>query len=224
MSNPFKLFSNSNPKMAKSVKFGYFSVILHLAPSGLSGVNQCPFATKGCIKSCLNTAGHGAFNSVQTARINRTQLMLNNPELFNELLVKDIQKAIKIANKNNLTLTVRLDGTSDKDWSYIVKQFPMVQFYDYTKDIAKALNNKLSNYHLTFSRSENNHDDCLKAIAHGINVAVVFYKKLPENYMGLPVIDGDINDLRFLDSSNKIIGLLAKGKAKKDDTGFTVRL
>jgi hypothetical protein len=40
--------------------------------------------------------------------------------------------------------------------------------------------------------------------------------------LGYKVIDGDINDLRYLDPENVIVGLTAKGKAKKDDTNFVI--
>lgn len=85
------------------------------------------------------------------------------------------------------------------------------------------LNNKLpKNYHLTFSRSESNHDDCLEVLCKGGNVAVVFKKKLPKTYLGYEVINGDINDVRFNDKKNVIVGLKAKGKARTDNTGFAI--
>ena len=214
---------SGNTKTAKALDFNFYNVILHLAPSGLSGKNMCPFATKGCIQCCLNTSGRGAFDNVQTARINRTLLLINDPELFNEYLVKDIKKAIKYASKNGMQLAVRLDGTSDRYWNHIIELFPDVQFYDYTKDLQKALNNNLPNYHLTFSKSESNDHEVVQAIHAGINIAVVF-DVVPDEYLGLKVIDGDKNDLRFLDPSNIIIGLKAKGRARKDTTGFTVRM
>ena len=43
---------------------------------------------------------------------------------------------------------------------------------------------------------------------------------MPETYLGRPVFNGDESDLRFLDPKNVIVGLYAKGKAKKDTTGF----
>jgi hypothetical protein len=59
-------------------------------------------------------------------------------------------------------------------------------------------------------------------LAKGGNVAAVFYKQLPEHYSGYDVVDGDLSDLRFLDSKNTIVGLKAKGKAKHDDSGFVI--
>jgi hypothetical protein len=60
----------------------------------------------------------------------------------------------------------------------------------------------------------------------GGNVAVVFRVKkgqpLPKMWNGYEVIDGDIDDLRFLDKKNVIVGLRAKGPAMKDTSGFVV--
>jgi hypothetical protein len=59
------------------------------------------------------------------------------------------------------------------------------------------------------------------ALANGANVAVVFRtSKYPEKFLGVPVVDGDENDLRFLDPKNVVVGLYAKGKARKDTSGF----
>ena len=58
--------------------------------------------------------------------------------------------------------------------------------------------------------------------SNGMNVAVVFRKELPATYLGRKVINGDETDLRFLDEKNVIVGLKAKGKAKKDTSGFVV--
>lgn len=35
--------------------------------------------------------------------------------------------------------------------------------------------------------------------------------------------NGDINDLRFLDPAGHIVGLKAKGTAKKDKSGFVIQ-
>ena len=81
-----------------------------------------------------------------------------------------------------------------------------------------------SNYHLTYSRDETTPDTLVKSLcASGGNVAVVFRgKKLPSEWLGIKVIDGDDSDLRFQDGCGKIVGLLEKGLAKKDETGFVV--
>ena len=42
--------------------------------------------------------------------------------------------------------------------------------------------------------------------------------------MGRPVINADDTDLRFLDPKGTIAGLKAKGRAKKDTSGFVRRV
>jgi hypothetical protein len=117
----------------------------------------------------------------------------------------------------------RLNGTSDlsvEKWG-IIEQFPDVQFYDYTKVLGRKVSH-LPNYHLTFSAADGNDSDVALAIQQGMNVAMVF-DKLPEAYMGRPVTNADETDLRFLDPKGTIAGLKAKGRAKKDTTGFVRR-
>jgi hypothetical protein len=101
--------------------------------------------------------------------------------------------------------------------------FPEVQFYDYTKVLGRKVVD-IANYHLTFSAADGNDSDVAKAIQQGYNVATVFGIKktlpMPETYMGMPVFNGDESDLRFLDPKGVVVGLYAKGKAKKDTTGF----
>jgi hypothetical protein len=38
----------------------------------------------------------------------------------------------------------------------------------------------------------------------------------------LPTIDGDRDDMRFLDPKGVVVALYAKGKAKQDQSGFVV--
>ena len=82
----------------------------------------------------------------------------------------------------------------------------------------------IKNYHLTFSAADGNDADVTKAIAQGMNVATVFGLKksqpMPAEYNGRPVFNGDDSDLRFLDPKGVIVGLYAKGRAKKDTSGF----
>jgi hypothetical protein len=44
---------------------------------------------------------------------------------------------------------------------------------------------------------------------------VVFRDKLPKTYAGHTVFNGDDTDLRFLDPKGVVVGLKAKGEAKK---------
>jgi hypothetical protein len=216
-------------KMTKSAKSGvYLPYILHLAPADLSGYNTCPKATAGCKAACLNTAGMGVFNNVQKARIQKTKYFFEQRREFYAQLIKEVASAERKANKLGKQLTMRLNGTSDLQWEAykmqdgktIFELFPNVIFYDYTK-IEKRQPKPFSNYSLTFSAADGNDNDVAVALQKGMNVAVVFRgDTLPQEWQGKTVIDGDTDDLRFLDPQNVVVGLRAKGKAKKDKSGF----
>lgn len=227
----FKLLSTANPKIQKGAKLGYLSFILHLSPADVAGAgNTCPKATAGCKAACLNTAGRGGMftpeqgtNTIQEARKRKTRQFFADKQAFAEVLKADIRKAIKFAAKQGLTPVFRLNGTSDIAWEKygIIEEFPTVQFYDYTKILGRKVAH-LPNYHLTFSAADGNDADVAKAIAQGMNVTVVF-DKIPETYMGKAVFDADDTDLRFLDPKGAVLGLKAKGRARKDTTGFVKR-
>ena len=232
----FKLLSTANPKIQKGTKMGYLSFILHLAPADLSGRETCPKRTAGCTAACLNTAGRGGMfkrgettNMIQKARIRKTQYFYEARDYFMQDLYEDIQKGIKMATKLGLTPVFRLNGTSDLSWEkYTINDknlfelFPTVQFYDYTKVLGRKVS-QYKNYFLIFSKADGNDSDVAEAILQGMNVAAVF-DAVPEGYMGRPVIDADEHDLRFLDAKGVIAGLKAKGRAKKDYSGFVIRL
>lgn len=243
------LLTTGNPKVAKGRSRGYLTSILHLAPSRMSGYNVCPMATAGCAAACLNTAGRGGLfagvatgvmsgaelvqaimdgkitNKIQLARIARTRWFFEDRSAFMLQLAKEIRSAIRLAEKHGLTPVFRLNGTSDIRWENIpvagypniMAMFPAVMFYDYTKIPNRR--NLPANYHITFSLAENNDKYAERALDNGMNVAAVF-RTVPSSFMGRKVIDGDSTDLRFLDPDSVIVGLKAKGKAKRDDSGF----
>ena len=230
------LLTVGNPKLLKGQKQGYLSSVLHFAPATLSGKEVCPKRTAGCTAACLNTAGRGGIfkkgestNVIQQARIRKTKAFFENREQFFKDLTREIDGTLNKAKKLGLTAVFRLNGTSDLAWEKytigdtglnIFQMFPEVQFYDYTKINNRKVSH-ISNYHLTFSKADGNDMDTRIAMSNGMNVAVVF-KDVPKTYLGRPVINGDETDLRFLDPKGVIVGLKAKGKAKKDTTGFVV--
>jgi hypothetical protein len=226
-----KLLSTQNFKTVKGEKFGILTGILYLAPAKLSGFEVCPKRSEGCTASCLYSAGMGAFSNVQKARIQKTLFYFGDRPKFLELIKEDIKKLQKQAKKDGQKLAIRLNGTSDLNWMQhdVFSSFPDVQFYDYTKVFNRLTKEIPSNYHLTFSKSENNDLECIQALKLGFNVAVVFDTKkgdaLPASWNGFPVYDGDDTDTRFLDpKGGYVIGLRAKGQAKKDISGFVVTL
>jgi len=239
-----KLLSTGNPKILKGLAQGYNTYILHLAPATLSGYNTCPKATHGCVAACLNTAGRGGMfkkgattNTIQQARIRKTRFFYEKRDCFMRTLVADIELGIKQSAKKGLIPVFRLNGTSDLSWekysvvrngevfTNIFAAFPDVQFYDYTKVIGRKVAG-IDNYHLTFSMADGNYLDCKRAVEEGLNIAVVFGIKkgtaMPKKFFNynLSVFNGDDSDLRFLDPKGCVVGLYAKGKAKKDTSGF----
>ena len=212
----------------------YLTGILYLAPADLSGFQVCPHANlAGCKEACLNTAGRGAFSNVQNARIRKTRLFFEDRAFFMQTLVADIQALKRKAYKMGVLPAARLNGTSDIRFekipvngaANIMELFPDVQFYDYTKNATRT--GLPVNYNLTWSYSGANDKYAgymPKAIKNGMNVAVVFSGKQPETFAGIPVTNGDLHDLRFTDPQNCIVGLSAKGKAKKDHSGFVVQI
>jgi hypothetical protein len=172
---------------------------------------------------------------IQEARIRKTKMFFENRTEFMNQLVKDIELAIKQSAKKDLIPVFRLNGTSDLSFEKyevvrkgvlyrnIFAAFPETQFYDYTKVLGRKVT-EIKNYQLTFSAADGNDNDVTKAIQQGYNIATVFGIKktlpMPAEYLGRPVFNGDDSDLRFLDPKGVIVGLYAKGRAKKDTSGF----
>ena len=238
---------DSNAKTVKGQELGYFTAISYLAPYKQANgkTSLCGDATIGCIDACLYTSGMGIFPNVQLSRIEKALKFIENPKTYMAKLHKEITKLFK---KYGTALVIRLNGTTDIpfenlkyvyneiEYTNIFNAFPNITFYDYTKNPRRVLKNDISNYYLTFSRAETklNIEASKVILNEGKNVAIVFSEKLYNElilkgeilYNGklVNILDGDKNDLRFLDKQNSIIALKAKGnKGKKDNTGFVVR-
>ena len=241
-----KLLSiGADAKTIKGNKKGFMTAIQYLSAYKSSGVNLCPNAKNAkCHEGCLDSSGQMNFKKSREARLTRTKLYLNNPPEYFRQLVKEIAAFIKKAQRKGLTPLVRLNGTSDIRFENIgfysegvyyrniMERFEDVQFYDYTKipNREKSINGIQSfptNYDLTFSYSgakgfEKFNDRALK---EGKRVAVVFDKveNIPLTFYGRKVVSGDDSDVRHLDPQNTIVALYAKGKARKDTSGFVVQ-
>lgn len=235
--SPYKLISVSHDaKTVKGQKRGVLTGILYLAPGNISGREFCNNRSSGCTQACLFNAGRaGKFPKINEARIRKSRWFIEDRESFMQQLILDIAKLLTDAKKKGLTPAVRLNGTSDLPWEHIpvgshaalMEAFPETQFYDYTKSFSRAFRftkkQMPKNYHLTFSRSEVNGEQAQLLLEAGGNVAVVFAsKKLPDEWNGFKVVNGDETDLRFADPQNAVIGLKAKGKARKDTSGFVI--
>jgi hypothetical protein len=229
------LLSTNNAKTIKGEKLGYMTYILYMSPftANSKGINVCSHASKGCADSCLVGSGFGGmYENVNKGRVAKTEYFLSSRIEFMFQLKSEIEKAIK-KHEGKAIVTFRLNGTSDLPYEKykvfeggknIFELFPDVQFYDYTKNYLRFDKVLPSNYHLTFSRSETNHEKAMELLKRGVNVAMVF-DKLPSTFEGYEVINADLDDLRFLDKKGVICGLkykkmTGKGGAEKNKVAF----
>ena len=210
---------NSSQKMEKGKKENYDSYVIYLSPSDLSGVNMCRFASAGCIAACLNGSGHaliaerakGKANPIAISRLKKTWLVSFNRVAAEKVICHEIEREGKRSHSNGHKFCARLNGTSDIFYGSIIKKFPTVQFYDYTKnDLFLKLSKNFPNWHLTFSFSGNNHDAVIDAMKNGFNVAfpIVGKKEVKELIASGIGFSMDETDLRFLDPGKGNFGLL----------------
>lgn len=223
---------------------------LSLAPHKSAGLgNTCTHASDGCAAACLNGQGLASvWESIKLARIAKTEFYYRDRVAFLEVLRRDIERFKRKADKQGKRLAVRLNMFSDIYWERhrIPQDFPDVQFYDYTKHPGRisGRNTILSNYHVTFSRSETNEKHVLRALQSNCNVSVVFadrgrpfvgnrshLQRLPKTWQGFRVVDGDVSDLRYEDSVGRsrgvVVGLRLKAhsysaRATAVNSGFAV--
>ena len=218
------LATSGNTKIEKSEKNtkGALFASLSMMPTR----ELCPSSkAAGCFEACLQSAGRGAFDNVRDGRQSRTDYWNNARDQFLAQLRKELAAFARKCAKENKQGIVRLNVLSDIQWEDygIPQEFPTLSFYDYTKR-AKRLGNTPKNYTLIFSYSGVSTYAKQVAIAETTSapMAVVFRGALPTHYKGRPVIDGDQNDWLNANSGRVIVGLKAKGKAKKDTSGFVV--
>jgi hypothetical protein len=225
------IFTFENAKTTKGESLGWVTAIRYLAPATEArdtnhpALNTCPNAG-ACASVCLYTAGRGVFATTQRARIAKTHHRWTQREDHLAQMVDEIVSAKVKADRTGMRLAVRVNGTSDLpgDALELARTFPSIQFYDYTKLMGTSGRRDIpSNYSLTVSY------DPVTAPMHkvtpllsrGVNVAVVFATSksgdLPTSWCGFPVLDGDEHDLRFLDAPGHVVGLRAKGPARKRD-------
>jgi hypothetical protein len=236
---PAKLLSKGTTN-AKTSKNALETFILYMSPAAQNskGADLCPFRSKGCTAACLYTAGRGKFNNVQRARMNKSEYFTRDKKTFLAQLALEL-----IAIKKGTKAAIRLNGTTDVDFLYLLKnragldalQLKGLVFYDYTKDPHRVKRYKGTNYTLTFSRAEDNEPQALEILKNSGIVSAVFAEKLPQFYKGFEVIDGDASDDLMLKAAaavgvlkrtrkgkGLILGLKAKGDAKKDVSGFVI--
>tara|TARA_B100001093_G_scaffold520289_1_gene614325 strand:- start:24986 stop:25822 length:837 start_codon:yes stop_codon:yes gene_type:complete len=214
LNKPMKLFGSSQKVEKGADKFTTY--ILYLQPADkVSTKTLCVFADlAGCKKPCLISSGQLGMTTGQNAATKRTVLMLMRPEWFEVQLLSEIDKAERKAASDGIPALFRLNGTSDLDFSYIIKQRPESLFYDYTKILSRISKNTLDNYDLTFSGSmysTQSRAALLKAVQRKHRIAIAFNTKgISRDSLAVPVgfANFDNTDLRHLDGP--VIGALKR--------------
>ncbi len=244
-----RLLTTNNKLDKSSTSFKVLNYGLALAPNTkahIAAFNACKGATPACIRFCnLWFSGRTVTSTVRNAMIDRTKLLVEAPTYFYEALEKDLAFVLTKADKLRLKPYVRLNVASDLDWLDVIRKFPGIFFYDYTKIRSRlnlALKGKLpSNYWITASYHERMSDATFhKYIQGGLNVAVVFDTRyapqhdkrltpLPKKFKGVKVVEGDKHDLRIpkYDGTGNVVGLRFKGSRKElqdaIDMGFVIK-
>jgi len=231
LQTPKKLLSEGMTN-AKTAKNDLKTYILYLSPASQNSAkrNLCGHSTPGCRLACLFSAGRGKFSNVQQARINRTEYFLRDRLAFLSQLADEVTKAAnKEFKKTGEKIAIRLNGTSDIKLVEMLTarhQLPEnIVFYDYTKIPQKAgdrVTEQGHRYCVTYSRAEDNENKAVEVLKAGGNVAAVFAGALPRTWKGFKVVDGDKSDIEMLNVFGSVLGLRAKGEAKKDTTGFVI--
>ena len=231
---------------AQSTETGYINRGLTLSSAfeaaefidELKGYNACPGATDACIVACVGSrTGQGALPSSRIARIGRTLAMWYDSERFNALLDCEIASEAMRAAVFGVKLAFRFNVATDH-WQLAnecAERHPNVTFYDYSA-IPNAVRSN-GKVRRVYSRKDGKarHKQALAMLSAGYGVAVVFdvdartKAPLPKTWQGVPVIDGDTNDLWFLRAPKTgafVVGLRVKGTKKQKqnsvELGFAV--
>lgn len=177
-------------------------------------------------------AGRGRTDSVRDARVNLTNWLYENPRSFKAYLLRQMTCLTKY--HIGAEIACRPDVDSDVKWEKLVPE--MFQspwhFWDYTK-LSERLGTVPENYHLTYSYNDGTTDrDWERVYKTGSNIAVVFdtvwnpwggkFGYLPATWTDpngkvWPVVDGDRQELRFLDPASVCVGLRLKADEEKRD-------
>jgi hypothetical protein len=216
--------SASNTKIAKTQKKEQIQTrvaSLSLYPDHITCAGS---KAAKCMEACLKSAGMGVFSNVKAGRKAKTDWFHADQDAFLAQLCKELYNFDKLCKRSGSIGQVRLNTISDIAWEKlgVPQLFPDLSFYDYSKRVER-IGKTPANYKLMFSYSgAPTYRKQVEKLPNGYPMAVVFRHTLPTHFMGREVIDGDKSDLDNLRGGHVVVGLLAKGKAKKDTTGFVV--
>jgi|TARA_Y100000289_G_scaffold12020_1_gene11126 hypothetical protein len=184
-------------------------------------------------------------NIIRNFRKNNNELTAYRLNGTSDILFENIQIYISVGLSDFIynKFSFNINSGYYSNIFEIFKHEKNIIMYDYTKN-KREYQNLLNefNYHLTFSfdgeSNKINIDRCFDAMENNINIAsVINYKKkeiLPTKFyskifdINFDCIDGDNDDMRFLDAKNKLVLLRFKKPIgikynKKDIEKFTIR-
>ena len=184
-------------------------------------------------------------NIIRNFRKNNNELTAYRLNGTSDILFENIQIYISVGLSDFIynKFSFNINSGYYSNIFEIFKHEKNIIMYDYTKN-KREYQNLLNefNYHLTFSfdgeSNKINIDRCYEAMEQNINIAsVINYKKkeiLPTKFyskifdINFDCIDGDNDDMRFLDAKNKLVLLRFKKPIgikynKKDIEKFTIR-
>lgn len=226
--------TTSQYKLNKSAMRGWKTVGLNLSPAAEAQAvlrrrrpvpTMCAMAGT-CATVCLAKTGMNQFPTHAHVRARKTLEWVEQPATF----VARVSQELQSLKATTPRLAVRPNLLSDqpKLAHRLATRHPDIQFYDYTK-LPNPAQRVLPNYHLTYSVSERTTaKDLAHCLKHGINMAVVLNverdarlpKRLKVQGQWLRVVDGDKDDLRFLDPARVVVGLRWKGSRARLQEGL----
>jgi hypothetical protein len=231
--------ASANTKTRKSAEKAkeYRIVSLMLAPAdSAGGKTVCSHSTRACEKLCVGGDGIGlaqVFQRIGQSRREKTTWYNTDRAAFMKQLEAELETEQRLADRDGTILCARLNCFSDLNWFSLIRRFPSMVAYDYTKNLHRIVSpEKPENYWLTGSFTENkaNQRECIELLRRGENIAIAFAdlsghfvgnralnQRIPETWTldgtEFNVLDGDDSDLRMLDR-----------RAKPGKPGFIVAL
>lgn len=207
---------DANTKIKKSARLVWS---LTLAPAMSSGLINTCVRYADCHDICVLTSGKGGVPSVQRARAARTAFLYRAPHAFAVLLADEIDRAARYAQRQGREWRVRLNAASDIPWEiaapWLIDRIRANggAAYDYTKSWARQ---DVPGYTLCRSVDSRQDVDKIRAtVTSGRNVAVILPiakgEPTPDEWNGMPAIDGDVSDDRTADPRGVVVILRAKG-------------
>lgn len=235
----------TSSKIEAGASVSVLGAVLYMQPANESGREACAGRSQGCTDACLaEDTGRMSMSGPRQARRRRHASFYADRARFLSDLASEIDAHERRAIKLGKVPAIRLNGTTDLPWHRMPvvwrgetfpnlhSAFPRVRFYEYTKHplrVSAGRKGLPANLHLTFSVSERDDAERYAAeyLSAGYGAAVVMFcakHAHPATFelsgISYPVTDGDAHDARFLDPAGSIVALAAKGRAKRDDSGF----